>query len=240
MRVKNRLLNYNYVIYQNDDWFKFSIDSVLLANFVSINKKHRKIMDLCTGNAPIPMLLSLRTEANIFGMELQEEVYKLGVDSIIENNLDNQIVIINDDVKKVSKYFEADSFDVVVCNPPYFKVKNGGFINDNDVKAIARHEISVDLDSIIKSAVYLLKNGGYFAMVHRTDRFIEIILKYKMYNIEPKRIQFIYPKEGKMSDLFLIEGIKNGNSGLKMLSPIIIHNDDDTYTDEISAMLNRK
>ena len=74
-------------------------------------------------------------------------------------------------------------------------------------------------------------------MVHRTERFIEIVESMKKYNLEPKRVQFIYPKNGRESDLFLIEGIKNGKTGLKMLSPLIIHNDDNTYTEEVSYLL---
>ena len=239
MKVKNKLLNYDKVIYQNDEWFKFSLDSVLLANFVTINLKHKKILDLCCGNAPIPMLLCNRTNSTIYGIELQKEIYELGIESVIENKLDKQINLINEDVKKMSNIFDSDSFDVITCNPPYFKVKNDSFINENDVKAIARHEINITLDDILKTSFYLLKNGGYLAMVHRTDRFIEIIDIFKKYNIEPKRIQFIYPKSSKNSDLFLIEGVKHGNSGLKLLSPIIIHNDDNSYTDSICKLLNK-
>lgn len=240
MKKKNRLLNYDLIIYQDDDWFKFSIDSVLLANFVSVNLKHKFFMDFCTGNAPIPMLLSLRTKGKIYGVELQNDIYKLGVDSIRENRLENQISLINCDVKNLSNYFDSDTFDVVTCNPPYFKVKSDSFINRNDVKAVARHEINIKLEDILDMAFYLLKNGGYFAMVHRSSRFIEIIELFMKYHIEPKKIQFIYPKNGRESDLFLIEGVKNGKTGLKMLSPIVIHNYDDSYTDYISDLLNRK
>ena len=91
MKVKNRLLNFDKIIYQDDEWFKFSLDSVLLSNFVTINMKCKKIMDLCCGNAPIPMLLSYRTKANIDGIELQKCIYDLGIESIIENKLDKQI-----------------------------------------------------------------------------------------------------------------------------------------------------
>ena len=113
-------------------------------------------------------------------------------------------------------------------------------MNDNEVKAIARHEITLNLEDVVKSASYVLKNRGVFAMDHRTERMIEIIEVMKKYRLEPKRIQFIYPKNGKNSDLFLIEGIKNGKSGLKMLSPIIIHNDDNSYTDDIRKLFNNK
>ena len=238
MKVKNRLLNFDKIIYQDDEWFKFSLDSVLLSNFVTINMKCKKIMDLCCGNAPIPMLLSYRTKANIDGIELQKCIYDLGIESIIENKLDKQINLVCGDIKDIKSNYSSDSYDTVVCNPPYFKTKSDGFFNDNDVKAIARHEIMANLDDIIENASYLLKTGGNFAMVHRTERFIEIIDCLKKYKLEPKKIQYIYPKNESNSDLFLIEATKNGKSGVKILPGIVIHNDDNSYTEYVRSMFD--
>lgn len=237
MRVKNRLLDTDLIIYQNDDWFKFSLDSVLLSKFVTINLRHKKIIDLATGNAPIPMLLSFRTTANICGIEYQECVYDLACKSVLENGLASKISLLCMDIRDSSSKFESDSFDVVTCNPPYFKTSNSEYFNDNDVKTLARHEVTLTLEDVLKNASFLLKNGGIFAMVHRTERFVEILDVMRKYNIEPKRVRFIYPKCGKDSDLFLIEGIKNGNSGMKLLSPLIVHNDDNTYTEDVLEML---
>ena len=176
MKVKNRLLNFSdNIIYQDDDYFLFSLDSVLLSNTVTLNFKDKKIIDLCSGNGPVPMLLSFRTKARIFGVELQKYIFDMGYDSIKENGMDNQITFINDDVKNLDKVFEAESFDVVTCNPPYFKYQNDSLINENDGKAMARHEVSIKLDDIIQMSKYLLKNGGTFAMVHRPDRMRERI-----------------------------------------------------------------
>ena len=239
MILKNRLLDLDKCIYQDDDAFKFSLDSVLLSKFVTINLRCKKIIDLATGNAPIPMFLTYRTKALIYGIEYQKSIFDMGVRSIRENNLNQQVSLVCGDVKEINQYFSSESFDTVVCNPPYFKInKDLRFLNDNKVKAIARHEVSLTLDDVVKSASFLLKNGGNFAMVHRTERLMEIIDVLKKYNIEPKRIQFIYPKVGMNSDLFLIEGIKNGKSGLKMLYPIIVHKDNDDYTDEMLEILN--
>lgn len=237
MKVRNRLLDTNFIIYQDEDWFKFSLDSVLLAYFVTLNLRTKKIMDLATGNAPIPMLLTLRTKASIYGVEYQKCIYELGLESIIENKISQQVSLIHGDVRKLNQKFDSDSFDVVTCNPPYFKVSNPNYFNDNSIKSLARHEITLTLDDVLKQASYLLKNGGIFAMVHRTERFIEIVEEMKKYHIEPKRVQFIYPKQGRNSDLFLIEGIKNGNVGLKLLSPLVIHEEDNTYTKEVLEIL---
>lgn len=232
--VKNRLLNYgDAIIYQDVDWFKFSIDSVLLANFVTIRLRDKKIIDLCSGNAPIPMLLSFKTKSKIYGIELQKEVYDLGVRSIIENKMDSQIDFINGNIKDVGNLFCSDSFDVVVCNPPYFRVNKNSYLTENKIKRVARHEVEVNLSDIFSSAKYLLKTGGIFAMVHRPERFVEIIYGMREVGIEPKRVQFVYPKDGCECNMLLIEGIKNGSVGLKILPPLVLHSIDGTYRDEI-------
>lgn len=237
MIVKNKLLNLDAVIFQNEDWFKFSLDSVLLANFVTINLKTKKIMDFATGNAPIPMLLSYRTRALIYGVEYQDCIFQLGLKSINDNRMGDQIHLLCKDISKIQDSFGSDSFDTVTCNPPYFMVNDFSYLNQNEVKAIARHELFLNLDIVLKQAFYLLKTGGNFAMIHRTERLGEIIDKMKKYHLEPKKIQFIYPKKGKNSDLFLIEGVKNGKSGLKMLFPLVIHSENGHYTDEVLKIL---
>ena len=237
MRVRNRLLNFgDMIIYQDNDYFLFSLDSVLLANFVTLKLTDKKVIDLCSGNGPVPMLMSFRTKARIFGVEIQKYIYDMGVESIKENGLDNQIEFINNDVKKIDTLFEAESFDVVTCNPPYFKYQKDSLINENDGKAMARHEVRVKLEDIIKKAKYLLKNGGTFAMVHRPERLIEIINLMQKYGIEPKKIRLVYPKVEKSANILLIEGIKNGKSGLKVERPLIVHDKYGNYVDEIKEM----
>ena len=236
MEVKNRLLNFDMFIYQNDDWFTLSLDSVLLANFVTINMTDKKILDLCTGNAPIPLLLSNRTKNKVIGVELQKEIYDLAVKSVKVNKLDSQIELINDDINNISGRYESDFFDIITCNPPFFVTNNDKLLNDNDIKTIARHEVSVCLEDVLKVVNKLLKNGKRFAMVHRPDRLIEIISLMKKYNIEPKKIRFCYPKSGENANILLIEGVKNGKNGLKILAPLIVHNNDGSYTDEVKKM----
>lgn len=237
MRVKNRLLNFsNNIIYQDDEYFRFSLDSVLLANFVTIKLSDKKIIDFCCGNAPIPMLMSFRTNARIFGVELQKEIFSLGYDSVKDNGMDKQIELINDDIKNINNLFDAESMDIVTCNPPYFKYQDDSLVNTNDIKTIARHEVKLNLEDVVIASKYILKNGGTFAMVHRPDRMIEIINLMQKYGIEPKRMRLVYPKMRKESNILLIEGIKNGKIGLKVLSPLYIHNEDGSYVDEIKEI----
>lgn len=229
----------NIKIVQNKDYFNFSLDSILLPNFVEITRKTKKILDMCTGNAPIPLILSTKTDAKIYGVELQKEVYNLAKETIKINNLDNQIELINDNIKNLKKIFDTETFDIITCNPPYFKKKDDSIINENKVKSIARHEIEMELEDVMIISKALLKNEGSLVLVHRTDRLIEIIELMKKHNIEPKRMRLIYSKVNMESNLVLIEGRKNGKEGLKILPPLYIHNDDSSYTSEVLEMFGK-
>lgn len=239
-KVINDLVYYdNLKIVQNKNYFNFSLDSVLLPNFVFLGQNTKMILDLCTGNAPVPLILSTKTDAKIYGVEIQKDIYDMAVESVKINNLENRIELINDDAKNIINRFETDTFDVITCNPPYFKCSDTSLKNANDVKSIARHEIMIELEDVIKVARKLLKNGGSLCMVHRTDRLIEIIEIMRKHNIEPKRLQCIYPKKDSESNLILIDGKKNGNVGLKVLSPLYVHNDDGSYTDEVLKIFGK-
>lgn len=234
MEVLNDLLNYsNLKIYQNTEMFSFSLDSVLLPNFVTLNKNIKKVLDIGSGNAAISLILTTKTDAKITGIEIQEESYYLGKKSIEYNQLEDKIEFINDDVKEYAKKIESDTFDTITCNPPYFKVNDKSRFNDSDYKTIARHEIKLNLEELFKIAKKLLKNNGNIAIVHRPERLIDIITEMKKNNIEPKKIQLVYPGKDKEANILLIEGIKNGKPGLKILKPIYSHLENGEYTDEI-------
>lgn len=234
MDVINYLLGYeNLKIYQNTNMFNFSLDSVLLANFVTINQNIKKILDIGCGNAVIPLILSTKTDALIDGIEIQEKSYELAVKSVELNKLQDKINIINDDIKNYYKNCETETYDVIVSNPPYFKVNENSNKNDSEYKTIARHEVTLNVEELIVISKKLLKNKGKLAIVHRPERLIEIIDVMKKNNIEPKRICFIYPKKDKESNILLVEGVKNGLPGLKIMPPIYSHNEDGSYTEEL-------
>ena len=234
MEVINYLLGFkDYYIVQNTQMFNFSLDSVLLPNFVTINKNVSKILDIGCGNAPIPLILSTKTKAKIIGVEIQKEVFELAKKTVNINNLNEQIEIINADINDIYNQFLPDSFDIITCNPPFFKVKENSHLNKNDYKTIARHEVKLNLDDIFKIARKLLKNNGYIAIVHRPERLLDIIVTMRKYNIEPKRIQFIYPKTNIEANILLVEGTKNGKEGLKILPPIYTHLENGEYTEQI-------
>lgn len=234
MEVINYLLGYkNLKIFQNTDMFNFSLDSVLLPGFIRINKRTKKILDIGTGNAPIPLILSTKTKAKIIGVEVQEDVYSLAKKTIKLNNLEDQITIIHGDINELKDTFPINSFDIITCNPPFFKVSENSNLNKNDYKTIARHEVKLNINQICMTAKTLLKNGGTIGLVHRPERLTDIIATMRKYNLEPKRIQFVHPKPNENANIVLIEGVLNGKSGLKILPPLISHHTNGEYTEQI-------
>ncbi|MEG0021744.1 MAG: tRNA1(Val) (adenine(37)-N6)-methyltransferase [Bacilli bacterium] len=240
-KIKNYLLGYNNLyIMQDENMFNFSLDSVLLPNFVTINKRVTKIMDIGCGNAPIPLILSTFSNAKIYGVEIQKEVADLAKESVKINNLENRIEIINKDINEYYKELESDQFDIITCNPPYFKYNENSKLNISDYKKIARHEIMLDLNKLFIISKKLLKNNGKIAIVHRPERLSDIILEMKANNIEPKKIRFVHPREDEDANILLIEGTKNGKPGIKILPPIYSHEKDGNYTKQISKYFEKR
>ena len=238
MEVLNDLLGYkNIKIYQNTQMFSFSLDSVLLANFVNINKKVSNILDIGTGNAPIPLILSQKTDAKITGVEIQEDVFSLAK-SIQYNKLQNQITVINDDINNKYKEWNSESFDIITCNPPFFKITENVKLNESVYKRYARHEITLNIEQLFKIARKFLKNNGTINIVHRPDRLVEILSIMEQNNIEPKRLRFIYPRINESANMVLIEGVKMGKSGLKIEPPLIVHDKDGNYTENVKCFFS--
>ena len=215
--VLNDLFDYeNMKIYQIKGNFKFSLDSILLAEFVKINKNIKNILDLCSGNAPVPMILSTKTNAQIDAFEIQTHIFELAKKSIEYNHLSNQIFIYNADVKEINNYIKNKKYDIITCNPPYFKVDNQNFINDCDELAIARHEIKVDLETIFKLASNHLDDKGEFYLVHRVNRLDEIIIYANKYNLNVKEVALIQTKIDNPPYILLVRCIKGSKLGVRI------------------------
>lgn len=238
MEVLNDILGYkNRKIFQDTDCFSFSLDSIMLANFATIRLKDKKIVDLGCGNGVIPLIMSLRCNKKIIGVELQSKLADMAKRSVDYNGLNDVIEIINTNMKDYVSDETFESFDLITCNPPYFKVNDKNYFNDNIEKVIARHEVEITLSELMVIVKKLLKNNGNFAIVHRTDRLMEILSEFRKNNIEPKRVRFVHEKSNKESTLVLIEGQKNGKVGLKVENPFILYNEDGSESEEYKKLL---
>ena len=231
------LLAEDMKIVQSPTVFAFSLDAVLLSKFAYVPIQKGNIIDLCTGNGIVPLPLSTRTKAAITGVEIQERLYDMALRSVEYNNLQKQIHLIRDDLNNMPQVLGYNKADVVTCNPPYFKTPQKTEQNLNEHLAIARHEIYCTLEDVIRVSSKLLKQGGKLALVHRPGRLLEIFELMKAFQIEPKRVQFVYPKKSKEANTILVEGIKDGRPDLKILPPLFVYDEQDQYTPEIRKIL---
>lgn len=227
-------------IIQSPSVFSFSLDAVLLAKFVSVPHHKGNIVDLCSGNGVIPLFLSARTKVQITGVELQPRLLDMAERSIRYNQLEEQIHMVLGDVKEIPAQLGIEKYDVVTCNPPYFLAHEASDKNLSEHHAIARHELYLTLEEAVQSASKLLKQGGKAAFVHRPGRLLDLVTTMRAHRLEPKRLQFIYPKEGKEANILLIEAIKDGKPDIKILPPLYVYNEKNEYTPQVREILYGK
>ena len=229
----DQLFSTDVKIIQNKAVFSYSIDSVLLSRFPKMPSKGL-IVDLCSGNGAVGLFASTRTKAPITLVELQERLADMAERSIQLNRLEKQVTMVQDDLKNLLEHVPRSQVDLILCNPPYFKSTETSKKNLSEHYLLARHEITTNLEEICQVSRHALKSNGRLAMVHRPDRFLDILDTLRQYNLAPKRVQFVYPKMGKDANMLLIEAIKDGSTdGLKILPPLFVHKDNGDYTDEI-------
>lgn len=220
-------------IIQNPNGFCFGIDAVLVSNFARV-KRGNKVVDLGTGTGIIPLLISAKSkDTKISAFEIQPDVADMARRSVAMNGLEDRIEIIEDNINNALEHFGKHSVDVVISNPPYM-ASGVGEVNPSDYKAISRHEIHCTLEDIISTASGLLRGSGqFFFMVHRPNRLVDILTLCRSYNLEPKQIRFVHPFADKSPNIVLIHATKGGRPDVKVLEPLVVRNEDKSYTEEI-------
>jgi len=227
-------------ILQNTDYFCFGTDSVLLSNFVISNSSQNIILDLCSGGGVIPIIASAKYKySKILAAELQDEMFDLLRKNIQLNNLEDKIYPFKQDIRdfnaikdKVREVTGKGTVNIITVNPPY-KPKGRGIVNEHNVKYIARHEEMCTLEDIFLTSSKLLEYKGKLYVVHKPERIVDLLSIARKYNLEAKRIRYVYPRVNVKPSIILIEYVKGGGNEALMLPPLIEYNDDSSYTDEI-------
>ncbi len=231
-------LEYNGLkLIQNKHGYKFSTDSVLLANFGKA-KRNDVYVDLCSGSSVVAILFLCKNNIQKgFAVEIQHQLAEMAERSIKINGLDDKLKVINDDLANAVRVFGSESVDVITVNPPYNEV---GETSNSDEIAMATHELKTNLATIAEVSSKILKFGGKLFMVHRCDRLASIIYELKKNNLEPKVLRVVYPKKDKAPNLVLIEAKKGAKAGIIVQKPLILNNDDGSETDELKQIYCRK
>ncbi|WP_456342534.1 tRNA1(Val) (adenine(37)-N6)-methyltransferase [Thermovibrio sp.] len=227
-------LNEKCRFYQFKEGFRFGTDTFLLADFVRLKGKER-LIDLGTGCGVIPILLLLKYPGiTAVGLDVLEENVSLALKNAEINGVSDRFRAVHLNVKDVKNLFRSGEFDVVVSNPPFIEVGRGN-LSKGGHRAVARQELLATLEDFVKAASYLLKNRGRFYLLLPTVRFVDGLCLCRKYSLEPKRLRFIYPEEGREANLFLLECLKGGGKGTTVEPPLVVYSDAKkrVYTEEV-------
>jgi len=225
-------------LFQSKKGYRFSIDAVLLEQFISARHSSKGI-ELGTGSGVISILLARRlSKVNITAVELQKPLADRAERNIKLNDLEERIEIIQKDIKDLKEIYPTNSFNFAYANPPFRKPETGRMSIDKE-RAIARHEIEISLQELISTTSYLLKHSGRFYLIYHPFRLVELISVLKESRLEPKRMRFVHSRKGDEAKMVLIEAAKGSGTWLKIDPPLFLYEKGKTYSEEVLEMFDK-
>jgi tRNA1(Val) A37 N6-methylase TrmN6 len=235
--VNETLLRTGLSIVQTDDSFRYTLDSMLLAYFTPLNPGVQRVLDLCSGNIPIPLYLSLRTEAMIDAVDHHPQAIHNAQASILANQLSGRLRCFELSVQRAHDTLGHDVYDVITCNPPYFSVDKPSVVSQVDHQASARHETTLSLEDVLMAAKRLLKNKGILSLIHRVERLDELVTLCRTHRLVIKTLRFVHSFANTPASVVLVT-IKKGaqTGGLQVLPPVITWDPNQTYSPQIEAI----
>lgn len=241
--VKNSLgYNTNLYVFQDKDMFNYSVDTILLGNFVYISKGTKRMLEIGANNGALSIFIADRySKLHIDAVEIQQKATQLAQSNVEFNNKQEQIRIINQDFNLFWKEHiknQRKKYQSIVCNPPFYKVEKTQIKTKNITKEklIATHEIEINLEQIIKGSSKIIEQKGYLNIVLPVERIVDLMELLRKYKFEPKRIQFVCPRINEKPKFVLIESRFMSGWGIHFQENLYLHPDDKSnhiYNDNI-------
>jgi tRNA1Val (adenine37-N6)-methyltransferase len=223
-------------VMQSRAGYRFSIDAILLASALQ-PKAGQTVVDLGTGCGIIPLILSFRhPDIRLYGVEMQSDLVELARANVAQNRMTDRIHVVPADVRQLKAGHVDGPVDFVVCNPPYHRAQSGR-LNPNLQRAIARHEIHLNLEQLLLSVRRVLRTGGRFATIYPAERIVDLFSAMRGAGIEPKQMRAIHSRCPEGAKLILAQGVMRGNPGLTVDPPLVIYTADGNYTNEVQQMM---
>lgn len=223
----------NWAIFQDKGVYSFTQDSVILANLANVSSSDR-VLDLGCGNGILSFLIYCKKNPKlVIGIEKQKILFDMCTKSCEYNKTDNRIKFINADVKDIRAVCEHESFDVVVCNPPYF---SSSIDSQNEHRCIARTDTENVLPIFIQAAAFSLRFGGDLYCSYKCDRLCDLFCILRENNLEPKDVTLIYTKQKYEPEVCIVKARKGGKPGLNIHS-LVIMNEDGSYTSNFQEVI---
>ena len=227
------LLRWGYRIIQKKNGFRFGIDAVLLAWFAGTVGPEDRVIDLGSGTGVIPLLMDARNDGGSYlGLEIDPRMTEMASRSALLNGCEGRVHFVTGDLREASERFGKSTFDIVTANPPYRKTGTGK-LSPDPMKAAARHEVLCTLEDVVREAAALLTEGGRFYMIHRAERFPEILSELGKHGLKVEKVRAVCPSEEKMANLMLIGAVKGEGTVPESEEPLFVYDKEGHYTQEI-------
>lgn len=224
-------------IFQPKRGYRFSIDAVLLAHFINLKKNETSLLEIGAGSGVVSFLLAhLHPHLNITAVEYQDELVRLAELGVAENALQDRVKIIPGDIRRICSLIPRSNFPLVCANPPY-REKGGGRIPPDEGRRLARHEVALSQEELLKGMDFALKPRGRAFLVYPTRRMAELLASLPDYNLQAKRLRLIHPFPDKPANLFLLEACLGGGVELTVEPPLYVWRGEGEYTAEVGGML---
>ena len=222
-------------VLQKKKGYRYAIDSVLLAHFVDL-KEGERVLEIGAGSGVISLVLAyLNPSVRVTGLEIQESLAGMAGRSVKLNRLEDRVEIIHGDARNAGGQRSAQSYDVVVFNPPYRKVGSGR-VNPREEKALARHEVEGSVTDFLEVSRHALKAGGRVYLIYPCSRMVLALHRMRSERLEPKKLRTVHSMPGSRGDFILVEGLKGGGEELSVLPPLFLYDRDGEYSKELKAM----
>jgi tRNA1Val (adenine37-N6)-methyltransferase len=222
---------------QDPGGYRFALDAFLLADFVPPTISS-PLLDLGTGCGVVALLLARRfPHCTMVGVELQASLATLARRNVVRNDLSQQVRIIRADVRQAPHLFAAGGFGTVVSNPPY-RVAGSGRLNPHPEKAIARHELMLTLEQLVRACRHVLTHHGVLVVVYHPSRLAELCARLETASLRPRRLRLVHSTPQVAASFVLLEAVRGGRQALTVLPPLYVYDLHRRYTAEMQTILH--
>lgn len=226
-----------YRFVYDDTLFRPGTDTFLLSSMPRL-KAGLRVCDLGCGTGLLGLLLLQRHSGlTVTGVDIQPNAIQLAERVSAENGLTDRLTFLCGDLRDPI-LLPANSFDLVVCNPPYYPVNSGKLASSPSIRT-ARSEETCTLEELCRAAARLLPWSGHFCLVHKPERLSDLCCILRDCGLEPKRLRFVCKTPLSAPSLLLLDACRGGRPGLTIEAPLILQNSDGSPSPEVDAIYFR-
>lgn len=221
---------------QPADGYRFALDSLLLALF-AWGAPGGRVLDLGTGSGIVALLLERAPHVHsVVGMEIQQRMADIARRNVALAGANDRVEVLEADLRAASSLFPRGAFDQVVANPPFHRV-GVGRLNEHPERAVARHELTANVDDVLQAAAWCVRDRGPIRLVYPVSRLQDVVTALGRHRLVLARLRMVHPKPHRPANQALIEARRIGAVAPIVEPPLVVHSHGRTYSPELAQFI---